>query len=124
MEKRFLFNRIALHARGISPRHVQLSTAVEPNLADSNLSFGNRATMPARVAANPVAIEFFVEYALSRVLGEKLAKRRHKNLEELPSARVIGFVRGDWRYRPRDLMLVNPFVGLLLGLDHLHVIHT
>ena len=68
MEKRLLFNRIALHAGHVSKRDLQHAPAVEANLADTRLSFLNPAAVPANKAMHPVLLELLKKVAGLRVL--------------------------------------------------------
>jgi hypothetical protein len=64
MEEGLLLDGVALHSADVTPRDIERAAAVEPDLADARLTFGDRATMPAGVAANAVAIEFLDEVGI------------------------------------------------------------
>ena len=56
MEKRLLFNRVALECRDITEGHFELSVLIESNFADAALPFANEAAMAAGVTENLVAL--------------------------------------------------------------------
>src|ERR1051326_4590927 len=60
MKKRLLLDGIALHSTDIAPRHVEFAVAVEPDFANSELTLGNRAPVPAGKAANESPIHLLV----------------------------------------------------------------
>jgi hypothetical protein len=76
VEERLLLDGIALHTANVSPRYVELPSAVEANLADAQLPFRNRAAVAAGVAAHAITIQFLVEISLAHVLAQKIAKSR------------------------------------------------
>ena len=53
MKEGLLLDRIALHAADVAPRHVQRAAVVEAHVADAQRAVGNRALVPARIAAEP-----------------------------------------------------------------------
>ena len=57
VKKRLLLDGIALHARGVSPRDIEPSAAIEADLANPSLSLGNWALVATRKAANAVVVE-------------------------------------------------------------------
>jgi hypothetical protein len=59
MKEWLLLDGIALHSTDITPGNIERPATVEPNLADSGLSIGNRTAVPARIAAHAIAIELF-----------------------------------------------------------------
>jgi len=66
-----------LHAAHIAPGDVESSALVVAYLAYARLALGNRATVAAGVATNTIAVQFFVQVALSDVLIYDFAKGRH-----------------------------------------------
>jgi hypothetical protein len=56
MEKRFLFDGIALHSGDVSERSIERAAMVETNLADSWLSVRYGAAMAAGKAPHAIAI--------------------------------------------------------------------
>ena len=78
MEERLLFNRVALKGACVIPRNVELATPVEADLAYPWTAIGDGAAVTARKAAQSVAFELLVEFALPNVLIENLAQRSHK----------------------------------------------
>jgi hypothetical protein len=78
MEERFLLNGIALHSTDIAPGNIQLASLVEADLAHARLTFRNRATVAARVAANAIALNRLVQVARADVLIQDLAKGGHR----------------------------------------------
>ena len=54
VEERLLLDGIALHSGGVSPGDVELAAAIEADLADSGLAFGDRAAVAAGEAADAV----------------------------------------------------------------------
>jgi hypothetical protein len=82
MEKRFLFDGVALQSSGISPRNVERTTAIEADLADAGLTLGNRAAMAAGETANTIVVEFFVERSVRfpNSAVEDFTQGRHRNL--------------------------------------------
>jgi hypothetical protein len=71
-----------LHAGGISPRRVERTAAIEANLADTGLAFGNRAAMAAGKTSDAVVFEFLVENWISfaNSLIEDVAQGGQRNL--------------------------------------------
>jgi hypothetical protein len=61
VKKGLLLDGIALHAGGVSPRNVQLASAVEADFADSRLALGDWALMAAGEAADAILAEIFDE---------------------------------------------------------------
>jgi hypothetical protein len=61
MEKGLLFDGIALHSGGISPRHVESAATVKAHLADSGLPLGNGTAVAAGKAADALIAEILVE---------------------------------------------------------------
>src|SRR3974377_1661097 len=57
MEERLLLDGIALHARGVSPRHVELAAAIEAHLAHPCLSLGDRAAMATGETSDAIVAE-------------------------------------------------------------------
>jgi hypothetical protein len=79
VEEGFLLNRIALRASDVSPGHVERSTAVIADLADTSLSLWNRAAVSAGVAAEPIVFQLVVKARLgfSNLLIEDGAECSH-----------------------------------------------
>jgi hypothetical protein len=67
MEEGFFLYRVALHAADIAPGHKQGSAPVVANLANSRLAVRDLATVPTSKTPYPVAVELFVQFALSNV---------------------------------------------------------
>ena len=61
MEKGLLLDGIALHSRGVAPRHVESAAAVESHFADAGLSLGNGTAVAAGEAADAIIAEMLVE---------------------------------------------------------------
>jgi len=61
MEEGLLFDGIALDPGNISAGNIEGAAMVEANFADAGLTFGNRTTMAARVAADSIVIELSAE---------------------------------------------------------------
>jgi hypothetical protein len=61
VEERFFFDGIALHARGVAPRHVKRSATVVADFAYAGLAIGNRAAMTAGKTADAIVVQFFVK---------------------------------------------------------------
>jgi len=92
MEEGFLFDRIALDAADVAPRHVQPSALDEPYLAHARRPFGDRTLVAAGVAAKATVRDALDEIrrGLSGTLGQDFCQRRHGNI-----------VRPSTRARPR-----------------------
>jgi hypothetical protein len=84
VEKRLLFDGIALHATHVSPRDIELATAIEADFANAQLPFGYRTAVSAGIAADTVAIKFLVEVSLADVLVQEIAKGRQGTPRSLP----------------------------------------
>ena len=70
MKERLFLDGITLHAADISPRHVERSTLIETYFADTGLAVRDWTAVATRVAADTVAVQFFVEIALADLLVE------------------------------------------------------
>lgn len=57
VKERLLLDGIALRAGGVSPRNVELASAIEADFADAGLPFGDRTTMSAGETADAVVAE-------------------------------------------------------------------
>jgi hypothetical protein len=79
MKERLLLNGIALDSADVAPWDIELSAAVETNFAHAGLSIWNRATVSARVAAQPIAIELLdqTRIGLSNTLIQDVSKCAH-----------------------------------------------
>ena len=83
MKERLFFDWIALLSGYVAPRNVELPVAIEADFADSGLAFGNRAAMPAGIAAHTLSIvENFVQLriSLSNALIDDFAQCRHETI--------------------------------------------
>jgi hypothetical protein len=80
VEKRLLFDRVALHAANIAPGNIEFPALVEAHFADAGLPFGNGAAMTTGKAADAVAFDGFVQPALADALVENFAERRQQDL--------------------------------------------
>src|SRR5208282_1771055 len=87
MEKRLFLDRVTLHSGDVSPGNVERATVVEPNLADSGLSLGNRAAVTTGIATHSIAIQFFpqsgVVFADAVVGSQDVAQRGHESILRL-----------------------------------------
>ena len=83
MEEGLLFDGIALHASHVAPGHIQSAAAVIADLTDAGLAFRDGAAVPARVTADTVAIELFVELSFAYVLIDDIAQSGHSSLQGL-----------------------------------------
>ena len=72
VEERFLFDRVALDAADIAPRHAKPAPLVEADLADANRAFGEGTLMPAGVAAQTSVRQHVVQLAFARFAREYL----------------------------------------------------
>jgi hypothetical protein len=77
MEEGFFLYRIALDAPNIAPGHKQGSTQVVTNLANTRLAVWDLATVPAGKTPHPVAVDFFVQFALANVFMNDFAQCTH-----------------------------------------------
>jgi hypothetical protein len=77
VEKRLLFDGIALHAPHVTPRHVESAALVVSNLTDPELAVRNRAAVPTGVAAHPISVELLVKLALANVIVDDFSKCWH-----------------------------------------------
>src|SRR5690349_12272099 len=73
MKERFLFDRVALNAADVTPRHAQTSALVEPNFADTQRAVWDRALMTAGMTPQ-TATRQRLDKLGSRLLG---ADRQH-----------------------------------------------
>src|SRR5215813_12987677 len=80
MKKWLLLDRVALHAADVAPGYVQLPIAVEAYLAHADRTVGERATMSARVTAEPAVRQSFVQIAFTRFAREHLSQRCHGSM--------------------------------------------
>ena len=65
MKKRFLLDRVALHAAHVPPGGVELSVPDTADLAHADCPLRNGAAMPARQAANPLVVDSLGELTRS-----------------------------------------------------------
>ena len=79
VEEWLLLNGVALGAANVSPRHVERSTTVIADLADTCLSLRDRAAVSAGVTAEPIVLQFGVKarVGLSDLLIKDGAERSH-----------------------------------------------
>ena len=70
VKERLLLNGVALHAAHVTPRYVELSASIEPDLANAELGVRDAAAVPAGEAAHKSAVELLVELALADVFLE------------------------------------------------------
>jgi hypothetical protein len=79
MEKRLLFDGIALHAGGVSPWRVKLSASVKADFTDSGLPLRNGTAMAAGKTTQTVIFELLVKRITSFAdpLIEHFAQRGH-----------------------------------------------
>jgi hypothetical protein len=61
VEKWFLLDGVALRARRVSPRDIELPAAIVANFADSSLAFGNRTAVSAREATQAIIFQLLDE---------------------------------------------------------------
>jgi hypothetical protein len=61
VKKGLLFDGIALHSGGVSPRHVESAATIEADFADAGLSFGNGTAVAAGKAAHAIIAEILGE---------------------------------------------------------------
>jgi hypothetical protein len=82
VEEGLLLDGIALHAGGVSPRHVESSSPIKTNFADTGLAVGNWAAVAAGVAADAVVIEIFDEgrIGFSDALIQNFTQGGHRDL--------------------------------------------
>jgi len=80
VEERLFLDGIALHSGGVSPGDEERAAAVEADLADAGLTFGNRATVTAGETADAMVLEFFVErkIRLANSLVQNVAEGGHR----------------------------------------------
>src|SRR6266542_6447478 len=78
VEERLLLDRIALDAADVSPRNAQVSAAIEPHLAHADGPVGDRALVPARVAADALFRDVLDELwrSVSRACLENIREGR------------------------------------------------
>ena len=101
VEERLLLDRIALHAADVAPRHAQPSALVEANLADADRAFGQRAAVPARVAAQPAVGQHVVELALAGLAREHISKCGPcASLTAIHCSQISSRVAPDLQVRP------------------------
>ena len=82
VEERFFFNRITLDAAYVAPWDVELAVAHKPHTAYAVCALGNRALVPAGVAADPPFGYVLDEVGrrLSRALGKNFGQRGHPSM--------------------------------------------
>ena len=77
MGKGLLFDRVAPHYTGIAPGNVQSPASVVANLADARLALRDGAAVTTGKTAYPVAVKFFVKFALADIFVNDIPQRRH-----------------------------------------------
>jgi len=77
MEEGFFLDGVALNAADIAPGHIECPAPVVANLANAGLPVRDLATVSAGKTPHPVAVELFVEFALSNVFMNDFAQRIH-----------------------------------------------
>ena len=79
VEERLLLDRIALHAADVPMGHMQHAAAIEAHLADAGRAVGNRTGVPARMTAQPAAVDRLdqLRRRLDRPRLEHLGERGH-----------------------------------------------
>ena len=77
MKERLFFDGVALNSGDISPRNIESSATIETDFTNSWLSFRDRAAVTTGVTADAIAIEFFVEIALTNPLIDNFAQSGH-----------------------------------------------
>src|SRR5438093_302059 len=77
MEKGFLLYGITLDGAHIFPRHIKRSTPVISYFAYPCMAVRDGAAMPAGVATDPVAVEFFVQFSLSNLFRNDVVQGGH-----------------------------------------------
>jgi len=77
MENGLLFDKVALHYTGVAPRNVQSPASIVANLADARLALRAGAAVTTGKTAYPVAVKFFVEFALADILVNDIPQHRH-----------------------------------------------
>lgn len=79
VEERFLLNGVALHTTHITPGNVELTAAVEPDFAHTGLAVRDGAAVAAGEAPHAIAVELFIELALTDVFIKDVSKARHNS---------------------------------------------
>ena len=77
MEIGFFLYRVALDTADIAPGHKQGSALVVANLANPRLAVWDLTKVPAGKTSYPVAVELFVEFALTNVFMNDFAQCTH-----------------------------------------------
>src|SRR5207244_10017315 len=86
MEEGFFLDGVALNAADIAPGHIECPAPVVANLANAGLPVRDLATVSAGKTPHPVAVELFVEFALSNVFMNDFAQlRSEEHTSELQS---------------------------------------
>src|SRR6185436_17972174 len=78
VEKRFLFNGIALHAADVAPWHAEASAIVEAHLADANRTVRQRALVAAGITTQSTIRQNVVQFAIARFSLEDVRQGRHR----------------------------------------------
>lgn len=74
MKKWLLLDGIALHSAHISPRNVKLPSLIEADFTHPCLAFCDWATVSTGVAAQPIALDGFVQFAFADILIQDFAE--------------------------------------------------
>ena len=88
-----LFDRVALHSRGVTPGHLKLAPFVEADFADAQLPFGNAAAMATGETTHKTPVELFVKLAFANIGVKNVLKCGHE------SPKTKKHENRNWKYR-------------------------
>src|SRR5207244_12107615 len=78
MEEWFFLYGVALNAPHVTPRNIELASAIESNLANPGPAVRDRAAMAARETADSLIVELLVKLAFANIVIKSVLQSSHE----------------------------------------------